>query len=339
MCYYKNFIKNLKNGVIYPVYLFYGEEIYLKKQAIFQIKKLLFGKNNIDFNIMMFDGERAEIKDIIDTANSVPFMVDKKLIIVKNAYWFSNVKNAKVQADEVSMLINYIDNPNPTTCLIFDAGEEVDKRKKIFKAVSKAGQTINFEKLKSSELGEWLDLQLRINNKKIEPSARDLLINAASGLMWLANELDKLINYIGDSEIIYEDDVREVVYFPLEYHIFDVLDAIGERKYEKAILGIKSLIMNKEQPQVILAMIARQFRLMLLVQELMAKGFNISEIAREIKEKPYPVKKAAKLCKNFNQTQLINLLKQLAELDLDIKTGRQAFYTGIENLFLRNAVT
>lgn len=137
MCYYKNFIKNLKNGVIYPVYLFYGEEIYLKKQAIFQIKKLLFGKNNIDFNIMMFDGERAEIKDIIDTANSVPFMVDKKLIIVKNAYWFSNVKNAKVQADEVSMLINYIDNPNPTTCLIFDAGEEVDKRKKIFKAVTK----------------------------------------------------------------------------------------------------------------------------------------------------------------------------------------------------------
>lgn len=333
--YYKKIIDSFKRRDTAPVYLFYGQETYLKKHVISQIKELMFSGVNSEFNIVVFDAEETEVSEIVNSANALPFMFGQKLMIVKNTHWF---KSGKSKDDDMNMLLDYIKNPNPTTCLIFDAGEEIDKRKKIFKTIEKYGRVINFEKLNLREIAMWLDMKLKRYNKTIEPAARELLLGAASGIMWLANELDKLINYVGDNSVISEEDVKQVVYFPLEYHIFNVIDAIGECRHEDSLKGIKTLLMNKEQPQVILAMVARQFRLMLLTQELMDRGLQANEITKQIKEKPYPVKKAMKLCKNFTKTQLINSIKQLSDLDLDIKTGRQTFYEGLGNILLRNAL-
>lgn len=339
MLYYERLVNSLKRGVISAVYLFYGEEYYLREQAIEKFKEYLLPQG-ADFNFDVLNGEDITPGQVVSLANTPPFMAEKRLVIVKNPSWFasSGRRNENEDADgSFKQLIDYLQSPLATTCLIFNT-ETVDRRKKIFKAVEKVGQAINFVQLKPAEMAKWLDEQARSSGKKLDRLAKEqLLTSTTSGLTGLVPEWNKLVTYTGDREEITVDDVNEIVHRSVEYKIFDVLDAIGARQYDTALAAIRELLANKEPPQVIMTMVARQFRLMLQVKELAAAGLAAVDIARKINEKPYPVKKALKMEKNFNRKQLINALIQLAQLDVDIKTGRREFYPGLEGLLLEMA--
>ncbi|MBM7855699.1 DNA polymerase-3 subunit delta [Desulfohalotomaculum tongense] len=339
MQYYERLVNSLKRGVISPVYLFYGEEIYLRERAVERFKEFLLPRG-ADFNMDVLDGESITPAEVVSAASTPPFMAERRLVLVKNPPWFAAdsgkgaAANREKEAAGVKPLLDYLANPLTTTCLIFQ-GQTADRRKKIFKAVEKAGQAINFTLLKPAELAGWLDEQSRLRGIKIDRRAKELLITGTtSGLTGLISEWQKLITYIGERKSISVDDVNQVVHRSVEYKIFDVLDAIGSRRCGTALAGIRDLLANKEPPQVILAMVARQFRLMLQVNELAGTGLPAAEIAKQINEKPYPVKKALKLGKNFSRRQLISALTGLAQLDADIKTGRVEFYPGLEGLLL-----
>jgi DNA polymerase-3 subunit delta len=340
MQYYERLINSVKRGVVSPVYLFYGEEVYLREKAVEKFKQGLLPQA-ADFNMDILDGESADIYDVITMASTPPFMADKRLVVVKNPLWFSASKRKSKKNDDAEAkdekkldpLIKYLEDPMLTTCLIFNCHEVVDRRKKLFKQVEKAGQAVNFEILKPKDLAAWLDTQAKKFNKKLEPPAKDLLATSTTtGLTGLVTEWEKLLTYVGDKPNITVDDAKEVVHQSVEYRIFDVLDAIGACQYAVALKGVRELLANKEPPQIILAMIARQFRLMLQVNEL--RGLPAIEIAKRINEKTYPVQNAMKLANNFNRDQLIKALSNLAQLDADVKTGRQEFYPGLERMLL-----
>lgn len=335
MQYYEKLLNSLKRGVISPVYLFFGEEVYLREQMIKEFKKALFPQGG-DFNIDILDGETVEPAEVVQMAGTPPFMAERRLVLVKNPPWFSNVRGKGKQPESnMNELYDYLADPLTTTCLIFNVNSAVDRRKKIFKAVEKAGQAVEFSKLKPAELGKWLDIQVRKHGKKIDRSARELLISASTmGLTGLLPEWQKLIAYVGNRREISEEDVKSVVCRSVEYRIFDLMDAVGSRQYAQALNGIRELLANNEKPPLIITMLAWQFRLMLQVKELSKGPLTATQMAGMINEKPFSVKKALKLSQNFSRGQLIDVLTRLAQLDADIKTGRQEFYPGIEALLL-----
>lgn len=339
MQYYESLINSLNRGVISPVYLFYGEETYLGGQAVEQFKKQLLTVA-ADFNLDVLDGEKISPGMLVGMASTPPLMAERRLVLVKNPPWFTGGSNktkeeSSDQEPDLKHLLDYLANPLTTTCLIFIGGENIDRRRKIFKLLEKVGQAINFTRLKPGELAKWLQARVKAGGKKIEPKAVELLVNGnTTGLTGLVLEWQKLLTYVGDREQITADDVKQVAHFSVEYRIFDVLDAMGARRYGDALAGIRDLLTHKEPPQIIMTMVARQFRLMLQVKELAARGLPPGKIAQEINEKPYPVQNALKLCHNFSREQLINTIVQLAQLDADIKSGRQEFYPGIETLLL-----
>ncbi|MEG6614852.1 DNA polymerase III subunit delta [Peptococcaceae bacterium 1198_IL3148] len=348
MQYYEKLVNSAKRGVVAPVYLFYGDEVYLREKAVEQFKQGLL-LQAADFNMDILDGETTDVHDVVNMAGTPPFMAEKRLVLVKNPPWFSASKRkSSKQNDNVEdskqaglePLIKYLNNPLLTTCLIFNCHDAVDRRKKIFKLVEKVGEAVNFEILKPKDIAKWLEVQARKHHKKLDPQAKELLITSTTmGLTGLVAEWQKLLTYVGKNETITIEDAKKVVHQSVEYRIFDVLDAIGACKYDLALKGIRELLANKEPPQIILAMVARQFRLMLQVNELARYGLPALEIAKRINEKLYPVQNALKLGKNFNRDQLIAALSALAQLDADVKTGRQEFYPGLERLLLDLAVS
>lgn len=339
MLYYQRLINSFKRGVVSPIYLFYGEEIYLREQAVNQFKRHLLPAGE-DFNMDVVDGDNTTPGAVVNFACTPPFMAERRLVLVKNAPWFASGRKtagAGNHGGDVKVLLDYFSNPMETTCLVFTAGA-VDKRKKVFKGLEKAGQAVEFILLKPGELTNWLDEQMQVDGKKMDRQAKELLVTATNtGLTGLIHEWEKLKNYTGTRDTITVDDVNKVVHRSVEYKIFDVMDAIGAQQYGLALAGIKDLLANKEPPQIILAMVARQFRLMLQVKELAGGGMGANAIAKLINEKPYPVRNALKLGKNFTRLQLIDAITRLAQLDADVKTGRQEFYAGLEILLLSMA--
>jgi DNA polymerase-3 subunit delta len=344
--YYTEFINSLKRGVVCPVYLFYGDEGYLREQAVNSLKDYCTPDGGTDFNIDLIDGETANPADIAASAETFPLFAERRLVVVKNPPFFKTAKRSGREAagekedlpaaGRETILLAYLKDPLASTILVFTTGEPVDKRKRIFKAVKETGKAVDFTYLSRGDLTRWLMQKAGKAGRKFAGQALDDLLNAVGpSLQKLTVEFEKLINYTAQREVITSDDVRRLCPPTLEENIFAIVDAVGNRRCSEALSGIKDMLAAKEPPFKILAMISRQFRLLLLVHDLAGRGCPARDIAVRLKLHPYVAQKLAAQCKNFSMESLIRAFQSLLDIDVAVKTGGQEFYPAVETFLLR----
>lgn len=340
MKYFTDLLEAVKNRDFAPVYLFHGPEAYLRRLAVEKIREALLDDDNRDFNLTRLDGEKSGISEIISAAETAPFFSGKRLLIIDSPAVFraspgkgrapeetagreeeeTNKPGGKTPGEEEA-LINYIASPMPSTCVIFNTPDQVDKRKKIYKSVEKHGKTVEFALLKPADIRKWLDKQARLAGKKLEPAAAGALLDrVGQDLTALHAEISKLIDYAGQAPVIKLADVNLLTAVPLEENIFNVVDALGEKKPDKAVSGIRDLLLARQPPQYILSMVARQFRLLLQVKEALSRGCSFGDLASATGIHPFVAKKLYQQCKGFDINLLIRALHSLQEIDAGVKT-------------------
>lgn len=344
MEYYQGLINSLQRGVISPVYLFYGEEGYLKQKAVAKFRETVLTAA-ADFNFDLIEGDQTDAGTVAALAENLPFMAEKRLVVVKNAPWFKSGRKHKNDVDgaaeepdsgTAAPLVDYLNNPLASTCLILITDDPVDKRKKLFKALTKIGQAVEFAPLKRTETARWVTDRCREAGKTISSGTVEVLLNMVGqpGLTGLTAELSKLITFVGTAKEITAPDVRQVVTSNLENSIFQVVDAVASRRGGPALAGIKGMLALKEPPQRIIAMLARQFRLIVQVMELHLQHYPEKEIAAKLGLHPFVAKKALAQSRGLTTARASRMLEQLADLDVAVKTGRQEFYPAIEWLII-----
>ena len=357
MLYYIELINSLKRGVLAPVYLFCGEETYLLERALLRFAEYFSAAGEDELNCESLDGEALTPAEIIARAEAAPFFSDKRLLIVKNPSFIrenirekpagtkdkkaisggadGDVAGEKATPNE-KVLLNYFENPAPSTCLILVVRGVPDKRKRIFRSIKKNGRVVEFTYLSKGDLRQWLDRRAKAAGKTLELGAAEVLLNRAGpSLQNLAMEWEKLDNYTAGRDGIKRADVEQLVTPAAEENIFAIMDAMCNRRSWEALRGVKELLLAKEPPPRLLAMIARQFRLLLQITDLSARGAQEKEIIAKLKLHPFVYRKIAAQKNNFSQAALIEALQTLATLDADMKTGRQEFYPALETFLLK----
>lgn len=336
--------KSLQRQVISPVYLFYGEETYLRDGILDKFKALVPGEVR-DFNMDIVDNKDTGLEAIVGMAMTMPFMSEKRLVIVKNAGFFKakrknrgdgseegNEKEEKTDNTEKSLL-SYLEEPVNSTCLIF-CTDSIDKKRKIYKAIEKQGQVVEFSPLKGRDLNEWIDRRARNLGKIIEPKAMAGLITAVgSDLQHLSTEMEKLACY-SRTERITAADVTQMVSKTAELSVFELVDAVGDRNYEKAIKMAREMVFLGEPVIKLLFMVARQFRLILRSKDLYQKGYAEKQVAGQLQVHPYVAQKCIRQAKNFTMDELILALEKILKADSDIKNGRQDPMLALELLII-----
>ena len=351
MLYYLELINSLKRGVLAPVYLLYGVETYLMERALQRFVEYFSAAGEAEFDGEVLDGEALAPADLIARAEAAPFFSDKRLLLVKNPAFLQGkppgVKDKKapelaseLQEEQTTnkekALLHYFENPAPSTCLVLAVHGVPDKRKKLFRAVKKNGRAVEFTYLGKADLSQWLARKAKAAGKKIEPSAAAALLNSAGpALQNLAMEWEKLDNFTAGRDRVLLADVEQLVTPTVEENIFAIMDAMGNRRTWEALRGVRELLLAKEPPPRLLAMIARQFRLLLQITDLSARGVQEKEIIAKLKLHPFVYRKIAAQKNNFSQAALIEALQALATLDADLKTGRQEFYPALETFLLK----
>ncbi len=344
--YYTELINTIKRGVFQPVYLFYGEEGYLREQAAGRFIEFCRQDGGLDFNIDLIDGDTAGPGDIVASAETLPLLATKRLVIVKNPSFFKGAKRAaREETAEIegkpasrgeTVLLKYLKEPLDSTILLFNTDEPVDKRKRLFKAVQKAGRAVEFTCLKRNDLMRLMAQKAGKAGCRLAGGALDKLLDLAGpSLQKLSVEFDKLLSYAGPGGLISVGDVCRLCPPVLEDNIFAIVDAVGNRRCGEALGGIKDMLAAKEPPLRILAMITRQFRLLVQVHDLTGKGRPPREIAARLKMHPYVAQKLAAQCKNFSGESLIRIFQSLLDIDEAVKTGRQEFYPAVEHFILK----
>lgn len=311
-------LRELKNGNVLPVYLVIGDNDFLKDSLIENFKKILLQGDNGDFNYQKYDKVES-LKEIIDAANSMPFFSERKLIVVKDEGVF---KPGVFNDNEYKYFIEYLADPNPATCLMFIAGNDVDKRGKLYKRLSESGKVLDCETPKGVHLLKWINREFAFYDKKPDADLVNLLASAAKGdLYFLVNEINKICAYAGSKQILKLEDVQEVLAKTLDAGIFQMIDHLAEKKLNKALKGLNDLLELGESPILINYMLARHYRQLLQYLIYSKKGLSEKELGQKLGVPFFVLGKLGKQARGFSIESLADILNALYKLDLKFKTS------------------
>lgn len=337
---YKTLLKDIKEDNVSKVYLIYGREKYLVGKSIEAIKdKYFHNTNDESFNYNYFDGIKDDLDVVLNSCETLPFMGDKRIVIVRSKEIFSGNKSVLGKDDE-EKLTEYMSNIPETTCLVFIAGEKIDKRKKIVKEIKSNGKIMELQKLDKSTLTKWTQKILNGYNKKINSSTLEGLIDSLgyldresnTTLFDVENELKKLCDFAADKSTIETSDVEKIMSKPIENNIFLLVDAVGNKNSDIALRMFNQMLVGGEPEGRILHMIVRQFKILNKVKVMLGTGYTAIAIAPKISLPQYIVKKYVKQSNSFSEKELLDILNSAVETERKIKTGKMASKLAIEML-------
>lgn len=301
--------QDIENRSFKRCYLLYGDEDYLRKQYKDKLVKALCPDGDT-MNFNRYEGKDIDIDRVIDQAETMPFFADKRLILIEDS-GFCKSGGEK--------LADYLGDSSPDTVIILNESA-VDKRSRLFKAVGSNGRAVEFTRQSEETLKKWILGRVRKEKKNIDARAlENFLEKTGDDMMTINNELEKLFSYVMNKDTITADDVDRIITVSTSSKVFDMIAAMAEKKQSKALDMYHDLLVHKETPFGILALITRQFNMMLQVYELKDDGHSSSHIAKAVGIPPFVEAKYEKQLKNFTYSRLRKALRDCAAADEAVK--------------------
>ena len=291
------------------IYLLYGTKTFLIKE---EIKKIT--QKFDDINISHFDLENDLITDVIDDCLTFSLFSNNKLVICENADMFTGLSSKDSEIIE-----EYLNNFNSNTTLVLTVNnEKLDERKKITKLIKKVGKVISF----NDNINPYEIVKECLKDYEISTNLISLLIDrVGDNPLILKNEIEKIKLY-KDNKTITKEDIINVTTKKVDTDIFKLLDYIVSDNKSKALEIYYEMLKMNEEPIKIIIMLSNQFRIMYQAKELIKKGLSEKDIADILKIHPYRVKLAIQNGRKYSKETLLNYLSELADIDIDIKTGK-----------------
>ena len=335
---FENVEKELKNGKINSIYLFYGEEQYLIETAVKRIKNI-FGECIKGINYILID--ETNIGNIISDIETPAFGYEKKLIIAKNSGILK--KEGKKKSQEMTKLKERlseylkenIGNIKQSVIIIF-IEEDTDARQELYKIIDKLGTICKFEYQNPLQLQKRIKLICTENKVKINDNTLKYFIECVgTNMQEVINEVTKLIQYVGENGEIKNEDIDKLSIKKLESIIFDLTDNLGKKEIAQALNVLQNLIYAKEPIQKILITLYNHFKKIYLTK--IAQKYN-KDIALSLDLKPnqiFLVNKYKIQAKYFKTFELKEILQNLRDLDYNYKNGLIDLQVGLESILCR----
>ena len=325
--------KELKQGKLNSIYLFYGEESYLLENAVKKMKKL-FGELILGINYIQID--ETNIDNLILDIETPAFGFNKKLIIVKNAGLFKKgtKKNPEANSERQKKIAEYIEENinliNDSIILLFI--EEDVSKVELQKVIEKNGIVCNFERLKPLDIRKRLKSICNLYEVNVSDQNLDLLIEiSGTNMLSLINEIRKLIEYAGKGGTITKESVEKLAIKEFDAIIFDLTDSLGKKDIKETMRILNELIYNKEPVQKILITLYYHFRKIYLTKLCVER--NRQDIELVLKLKPtqtFLIPKYKRQAGYFKTKELRKILGELIELDNKYKSGKIDINIGLE---------
>lgn len=307
----KQQIKNKSTG---NLYLFFGEELFIKDSYLAHMQTLIPDDGFGDFNRIFLEDKEVTPGRVDDALDSFPMMAEKKLVVIKNSGIFKSATE-----DTKAYWQERLKNLPDFALLIFDE-KDVDKRSVLYKAVAKLGLCVEFSYMKDYEIVAWAVREAQKCGKKLSKECAELLVSRCDpGIQNVKNELDKLCSYCTGE--IYKSDIEKVVAKPLSIVIFEITDAITAKNSDKAMSVILRLKENKESAFNILYLLSSAFDKMLLCKLMLSEGATYDMISSRLKLAPFITRKYVDSAKGFSENFLEARVCKTAEYDLAVKQG------------------
>lgn len=333
---YKTAAKGITQGRVLPIYVCYGTEKYLQQEFINHLINKLIEPEQRAFAVSRYDLSETSLDMVLDDAETMPFLADKKIVIAKNALFFTGAKESTKVEHRMERLLDYMKSPVDYAVLIFVVDtDKLDERKKIVKALKDSQSAIPFLPLSVEELTKWMIRRAEKWEVTFgEGAIHKFILYTGAQLQLITTELEKLSLFVGSNGCITQELIGQLVVRNAEQNVFILMDEIVKQRLGHALAILHDLLKQREEPIKILLLIARQFRIMLQIKELEHQGYSQQQIASSIGAHPYAVKLASEQGRSYSLAKLSGMLSRLGELDFRMKSGKVDKALGLELFIL-----
>lgn len=314
--------EDLKTGSFKPVYLLYGEESYLKDTYERRLSRQIGGDDGI--NVQRFD-ENLNVDELIASLETVPFLAPSRLVIVRNSGYFKKECPAK--------LLLYLPKMPSYSHLLF-VEKEVMRRTKLWNYTVKVGRTVEMTVQDEKTLLRFAGTIVQNAGKKIRISTMQLVLNASGPDMYrLKNETEKLISYVGEREVIEDEDVRAVCTVNPEDRVFEMIDALSTRNTAKVMSCYSDLLKLQVEPMKILSLMRRRFNQLILARECVTAGKNRQDSMSYIGvNNLYAVGRLMDESRHYTVDSLTRYIARCYQYDTAVKSGNLSGKMAVELL-------
>jgi DNA polymerase-3 subunit delta len=320
-----DFDKYLAKEAEAPVVALVGTDTLLVRDAIEALRSRVLTAA-ADFNRDEMRVGEATIERALDAARTLPMMAPRRWVHLSNI--------DKLKAEAQATLLAYLDAPSPTTVLCL-SGEKIDQRTKLGARLAKGGMLFTFEPPRQNEVAAWIVRRAKRHQTTIESDAAQLLadlLGVELGNVDMA--LSKLAVYAGADTTINADHVEALVAPTRVHSIFELTDAIGARDAAKASALLRNALDGGENALMVLGMIARQFRQLLGIKEMMNEGASNGALASELGIRPFLVDALKNQARRYSKQELTKALLAIQRTDVRLKSSRLASGVSLDRLLV-----
>ncbi len=329
---FKTFLEELKNGKMGSVVMMYGEEEYLIRWAVNNVKKAFVkpGMEVVDYQVL--DEGSAGAEDIVKSCETFSLMSEKRVVWVPDFLPLSQSKPVKGYSEsDLEILNRYCADPNPSTVLVLSA-ENINARSGLVKTIKKKGSYYEFGPLNERELASFANKRFRAAGFQIGRREMDFLIHETGyfnreseyRLHNFENDLFKIVAH-AEGGYITEEDIAVTVAGDRDKFIFDLIDGISGNNKTKAFEILHNrLTADSSEALAIVGSIVSQVELMLEVKEFSESPdgtMTIPEMKKYTKINEYRLKKAYGYAKRYSQRKLREMLSRIYETNVSIVSG------------------
>ena len=248
----------LKDGEVGRVYIFYGEEAYLRQYYLQELQKLLVPAGFEEFNFHRLGGRGLSIQELAEAVEAMPMMAQHTLVTVTDLDLFRLDERSRAQLTELLE-----DVPDYCTLVfVYDlvAYKRDAKMKKLCAALDGCAVEVEFRQQERDQLLRWLKRRFAALGKDIDTAAADHLLFTCGTLMTdLLPEIGKIGAYAKGERVTVED-INAVADPVLDARIFDMTNAITAGKYDQAAGVLSELLRMQTEPIAILAAVGKELR-------------------------------------------------------------------------------
>jgi len=334
---YQVLLKQFKEGKFAPVYLFFGDERYLQEEFTSRLADSFLG-TEAEFGLEKMDGAEQDLEEIIAGLSEGGLFARRRLVVVNNPPYLAPPRKKTAEEEpgeepepdsrekrEAESLSEYLDikAPDVPDSIIVFLAPGVDRRRRLFKLIDKKGVVVECAPLKGDTLAAWIRRKVERMGKKIDRAAVERLLLAGDhNLHYLSRELEKYCAYLGEEDDTITADTVDILFSgDLQGNVFKLADALAEGKPATARNILDLLLERREQPLLILFMLARHYRMLLQAYSLLEEGRGGGDLASVLGVQPFVARKLREQTGLYDRRALEEVLLVLQKTDYQIKTG------------------
>jgi len=305
----------------FPIVVLVAVDEYVTSQKLEQIRQKVLDREHDETGCLNISGVGTDFEDIAMELATPSLFSAQKLVIVSEADGL-----LQHQADKI---IAWLENPQIAGCLVLIVSS-FDARKKVSKALAKAGSVVRCDRLSPRDVPAWATARARHYGKGLDPEAQALLVAIAGDDMGhIDAELAKLAVYVGSRPKIAAQDVQVLAVGSHSFKPWDLTDAIGAGNREKAMAVTQSMLDEGANEIVMVAMLGRYLEDLIAARTEPARLERIpSQFVRD---------KLAQQARKFTLDKLKTMYAFVYQADVELKSSPLAPRTAVETLVARLA--